>query len=113
VWIYSDNHRTVTWFTSILTAVAIAVIMSFAWLAERDRSSLRITVARDGSILIDDQSVTIEEVIARAERAKALREPIYLKHDYPPDAVPTGAVQLHHELIGHQILFQAVEHPVK
>lgn len=110
VWNYSDWHGRFTWLTSVIAAFAIAVIMYLNWLVERERPSLKIIIARDGAILINDQPASMEEVIERAELAKARREPIYLKHDYPPDAVPTEAVKLHHELIGHEILFQAVEH---
>ena len=71
--------------------------------------SLTITVTQDGAILLDDQQVALEQVIARAELAKARREPIFVKHDYPPEAAPSAAVKLHLELIGHEILFQRVE----
>jgi hypothetical protein len=111
VWTYSDFHGRITWFTSLMAAFASAVIMYLNWLVERGRPSLKITIARDGAILINDQPASIEEVIERAELAKARREPIYLKHDYPPDAVPTEAVRLHHEFIGHEILFQAIDGP--
>ena len=111
VWIYSDYHRTITWFTSLLTVLAVAVFMGLTLIAERQRASLTISIARDGTIVVNGHPASIEQVIAMAKLAKARREPIYLKHDYPPDAVPTEAVKLHHEFIGHEILFQAIDRP--
>jgi hypothetical protein len=108
-WIFSDYHRKTTWGTSLLAALAVAVIMGSIWKSELARPSLTITIGRDGAILVDDRPSTLEEALARGDLAKARREPIYLRHAYPPDAVPTAAVKLHHEFIGHEILFQSVE----
>jgi hypothetical protein len=114
VWEYSRWHATVTWVTFLLSALALAFLMLSARLFGTHRPvPLTITVRRDGAILVDGQSVAVEQAVGRAEAARAVRQEVHVRREYPPGEPPPEAVRLCHELIGRNVLFQPVDgrHP--
>jgi hypothetical protein len=110
VWEYSYAHAHITWATSTVATLALSVAALAGHLFWRERPApLTITVRRDGELLVDGQRVGLPEVISRAEATRARGQEVYVHREYPPDAVPTGALALCHELVVRSILFQALD----
>src|SRR5205085_10110442 len=56
VWEYSNGHAAITWATSLLAALALALLVLSGRLFGTDKPApLTITVRRDGAILVDGQ----------------------------------------------------------
>jgi hypothetical protein len=109
VWEFSYRHARITWATSLLAALALAfVVLSGSLFGTYKPAALTVTVRRDGTILVDGQSVGVEEVAAQAEATRACRQAVYVRREYPLDAPPAGAVALCHELLRRGVVFQAV-----
>jgi hypothetical protein len=112
VWEYSRVHAGVTWVTSVLAVLGLAIaVLSSSAFGRHTPNILTISVTREGAILVDGEKTTAEEAAGRAEAARALRMGVTLRRDYPPEAPPPEAVRLCQELVGRHVPFRTADGP--
>jgi hypothetical protein len=94
------------WITHPLTVLAIFYIA----FSQRNAPTLSfsIVVARDGTIRVNGQANSMDEVINMAKVASSLRQHVYLKHECSFHEVPSAGVKLWHELTESGVLFEAI-----
>src|SRR5262249_25079053 len=105
VWEYSRWHATITWALFLLAVLALAYLVLFRRLTGTDvPTDLTITVRRDGTLLMDGQSLGVRDAAPRAFRGA-----VPVCRDYPLSAPPAGAVALFREFIRRGVAFQTVD----
>jgi hypothetical protein len=109
VWHYSYRHARITWATSLVATLGLAVSILSQYIFGIKHKPLTITLCRDGTYLIDGKSVPLAEVLAQAEKCRSASVPIYIQQDYPRDAPPGSAIALYQELAAREILVQTIQ----
>lgn len=106
VWLYSWYHGTSAMVTWALAALAVVILCV---LEIRGQQSINIVVEADGTISVEGQVATVDDITARATGARREAIMVHITQAYPANAVPPQAEQLYYELVTRGVPFETVK----